>query len=303
MMKMTDDRLLEAAARAVSLPWDQWVIDGDNRWNSLVSGDDALYLACTLGMEFSCDDVATHMAFAHARVVGTCDNFISEPVVDDPCKALRRAITRAAAEQGHVVDPTGPNPAGNVAGENQAVGGAGRNLYYEGQFDAEEPDDAKQRIALVQERDRLRSKVKTLSLVNKTLSLHLTRTESELAERNADAAQPDAAVAIIRSLVETAISQLAYACESKSPDLEDWLDDAEGAIQNLRAALHTDREALPPSPSDEDILLMATRLFPRWQEDIQDKFVLQLVRATLAAATAPRITAAKTVGSDAPDNP
>ena len=39
-----------------------WVDEGDNRWNSLVSGDDALYLACMLGMEFSCDDVATNMA-------------------------------------------------------------------------------------------------------------------------------------------------------------------------------------------------------------------------------------------------
>lgn len=112
---MTDDRLLEAAARSVSLPWDQWVIDGDDRWNSLVSGDDALYLACMLGMEFSCDDVGTNMAFAHARVVGCCDDFISEPVVDDPCKALRRAITRAAAEQGHVVDPAGPHPAEELA--------------------------------------------------------------------------------------------------------------------------------------------------------------------------------------------
>lgn len=112
---MTDDRLLEAAARAVSLPWDRWVDEGDNRWNSLESGDDALYLACMLGMEFSCDDVATNLAFAHARVVGTCDNFISEPVVDDPCKALRRAITRAAAEQGHVVDPAGPHPAEELA--------------------------------------------------------------------------------------------------------------------------------------------------------------------------------------------
>jgi hypothetical protein len=58
-----------------------------------------------LGMEIACDDVATHAGFAHARVQGCCDTFISEPIVDDPCKALRRAITRAAAEQGHVVDP------------------------------------------------------------------------------------------------------------------------------------------------------------------------------------------------------
>ena len=111
----SDVHLLEKAARSVSLPWDQWVIDGNNRWNSLESGDDALYLACMLGMEFSCDDAGTNMAFAHARVVGTCDNFISEPVVDDPCKALRRAITRAAAEQGHVVDPAGPHPAEELA--------------------------------------------------------------------------------------------------------------------------------------------------------------------------------------------
>ena len=36
---------------------------------------------------------------------------------------------------------------------------------------------------------RLRSEVKTLGLVNKTFSLHLTRKEVELAERNADAAR------------------------------------------------------------------------------------------------------------------
>ncbi len=41
-------------------------------------------------------------------------------------------------------------------------------------------------------------------------------------------------------------------------------------------------QALGGEPSDEQILSMATRLFPRWEEDIQEKFVLQLVRAALA---------------------
>lgn len=101
----SDVHLLEKAARSVSLPWDQWVIDGNNRWNSLESGDDALYLVTCLGMEVSCDDCATHMAFAHARVQGCGDNFISIPISGDSGKALRRAITIAAATQGHVVDP------------------------------------------------------------------------------------------------------------------------------------------------------------------------------------------------------
>jgi hypothetical protein len=112
---MHDLQLLENAARAVGLPWDQWVIDGNSRWNSLDSGDDALELAALAGMEFACDDDATHMAFAYARVRGTGNDYIFEPVVDDPCKALRRAITRAAAEQGDLTSAKPVHPAEELA--------------------------------------------------------------------------------------------------------------------------------------------------------------------------------------------
>ena len=40
--------------------------------------------------------------------------------------------------------------------DNKAVA-AGRNLHYEGQHGAEEPEDTAQRLALVAERDRLRA--------------------------------------------------------------------------------------------------------------------------------------------------
>jgi len=69
------------------------------RWNPLEDDGDALRLAVKVGMEFAADDEATHCAFAYARVRGAGDSHIFEPVVDDPCKAMRRAIVRAAAEQ------------------------------------------------------------------------------------------------------------------------------------------------------------------------------------------------------------
>ena len=41
-------------------------------------------------------------------------------------------------------------------------------------------------------------------------------------------------------------------------------------------------------PSDEQILEAATKLYPRWREDIQEKFVLTVVRAALASRGAPQ---------------
>ena len=116
---MTDRELLEAAARAAGMfvllpPWPRdaqgWFYNEHSngggmfhsvriepRWNPLEDDGDALRLAVKLGMELYSDDEATHTAFAYARVRGAGDDHIFEPVVDDACKALRRAIVRAAA--------------------------------------------------------------------------------------------------------------------------------------------------------------------------------------------------------------
>lgn len=108
---MDDRQLLEAAARAagmsgVAVDYDDRLVfleDGKPasiEWNPLTDDGDALRLAVKIGMEFAADDEATHCAFAYARVRGAGDSHIFEPVVDDPCKAMRRAIVRAAAALG-----------------------------------------------------------------------------------------------------------------------------------------------------------------------------------------------------------
>jgi hypothetical protein len=93
--KMHDIRLLEAAARAAGLPWDQWVIDGDDSWNPLTDDGDALRLAVKLrlnvnfeewdGAEYAC-------AVPHNSHHGQ-----DEVIDDDADAAARRAIVRAAA--------------------------------------------------------------------------------------------------------------------------------------------------------------------------------------------------------------
>ena len=94
---MDDIRLLELAGKAAGEQY-----DAQN--NPLERDDLALRLAVKVGMEFAADDEATHCAFAYARVRGAGDSHIFEPVVDDPCKAVRRAIVRAAAEIGRQHD-------------------------------------------------------------------------------------------------------------------------------------------------------------------------------------------------------
>lgn len=46
------------------------------------------------------------------------------------------------------------------------------------------------------------------------------------------------------------------------------------------------RAALPQqvqeAPTDEQITSLVTALFPRWREDIQERFVLEVARAVLA---------------------
>ena len=107
---MSDRELLELAAKAAGELRGEWIgnaayFDGVlSRWNPLTDDGDALRLAVKVGMEFAADDEATHCAFAYARVRGAGDSHIFEPVVDDPCKAMRRAIVRAAAEIGRQHD-------------------------------------------------------------------------------------------------------------------------------------------------------------------------------------------------------
>jgi hypothetical protein len=66
------------------------------------------------------------------------------------------------------------------------------------------------------------------------------------------------------------------------------------------AFVHTLKEAMEPNHwhmslaapaqpqplTDERILALATAKFPRWREDIQERFVLELARAVLVAAPA-----------------
>lgn len=93
---MTDAELTALAAKAFC--------DAPVGFSPLTDDGDALRLAVKVGMEFAADDEATHCAFAYARVRGAGDSHIFEPVVDDPCKAMRRAIVRAAAEIGRQHD-------------------------------------------------------------------------------------------------------------------------------------------------------------------------------------------------------
>lgn len=73
---------------------------GNVEWNPLTDDGDALRLAVKAGMELSADDEAGHAPFAYARVKGCGDSYVFEPIEDDPCRALRRAIVRAAAAVG-----------------------------------------------------------------------------------------------------------------------------------------------------------------------------------------------------------
>lgn len=100
----TDRELLELAARAADLPWDQWVEDGDDSWNPLQDDGDALRLAVQLRMVVSLascmccavvdwhdneDDNEVYVRFSESFKDRECDNAEA---------ATRRAIVRAAAQ-------------------------------------------------------------------------------------------------------------------------------------------------------------------------------------------------------------
>jgi len=88
---MNDRKLLELAAKAAGIDpnWDglYW------QWNPLTDDGDALRLAVKLDIV---PRVINRVAFAWRS--GVCD--IQEQVGNDPQAAVRRAITRAAAEIG-----------------------------------------------------------------------------------------------------------------------------------------------------------------------------------------------------------
>ncbi|WP_186076189.1 hypothetical protein [Burkholderia gladioli] len=103
---MNDQELLRLAAKAAGAEWtdyqrgtpNHWHIeraDGVWReWNPLNDDGDALRLAVKLRLDLMPD---AHSQEASTRSYSVC---VEESNGDDPCAALRSAITRAAAEIG-----------------------------------------------------------------------------------------------------------------------------------------------------------------------------------------------------------
>ena len=97
--------LLEKAARAAGLPWDQWVIDGDDHWNSLEVGDHAMDLVVALGL--SVDTYPIYSLTKHSVIVKqrrrsdqlreSNPTEVIEPFGSDAKAAMCLAITRCAA--------------------------------------------------------------------------------------------------------------------------------------------------------------------------------------------------------------
>ena len=51
MTEQTDRELLEMAAKAVGLPWERWVEEGNDSWNPLTDDGDALWLAVAINQD------------------------------------------------------------------------------------------------------------------------------------------------------------------------------------------------------------------------------------------------------------
>ncbi|MEK6418465.1 MAG: hypothetical protein V4801_02595 [Burkholderia gladioli] len=126
---MSDKELLELAATAYGLPLGH----GDGQyfyaregplgpgmygrkgneplyWSSLDNDGDALRLAVKLRIEyiFASDAKEIHCFTAQHTEMGDWETFLcDEQISDDPCAALRRAITRAAAEIARTTDTGG----------------------------------------------------------------------------------------------------------------------------------------------------------------------------------------------------
>ena len=97
---MSDLQLLESAARAAGLPWDQWVIDGCADWNALHYDGDAFGLVINLRLTVMFDDRGKVQVSAADPAAEHCKAFAMESLGSDPAAAARRAIVRAAAEIG-----------------------------------------------------------------------------------------------------------------------------------------------------------------------------------------------------------
>ncbi|WP_432778158.1 hypothetical protein QZL74_14335 [Burkholderia gladioli pv. alliicola] len=110
---MNDRELLGLAAKAAGLvvvedyDGSTWSHDVDEhseqacRWNPLTDDGDALRLAVKLRLDLMPD---AHSQEASTRSYSVC---VEESNGDDPCAALRRAITRAAAEIGARITEAG----------------------------------------------------------------------------------------------------------------------------------------------------------------------------------------------------
>ena len=85
---MTDKELLELAAKAAEIEWDEFTLDC---WNPLLSNGDALRLAVKLEMllDLCGDETAAY-----------CQEWCREKKENDAYATTRRAIVRAAAEVG-----------------------------------------------------------------------------------------------------------------------------------------------------------------------------------------------------------
>lgn len=93
---MSDRELLELAAKAAGLPWDQWIIAGNDHWNPLADDGDALRLAVKLGIQCLYSDFSGNAEARWDRGAHRLDEYGP----GDPYAATRRAIVRAAAEIG-----------------------------------------------------------------------------------------------------------------------------------------------------------------------------------------------------------
>ncbi|MGS0980970.1 hypothetical protein [Burkholderia glumae] len=114
---MTDKELLELAAKAAGLPlsreWDSTgdgiligIGDGDlQKWNPLADDGDALRLAVKLRMDIDISINAGYVSVTAHREPDERVFIVEKP--GDSAEALRRAITRAAAEIARTTDTGG----------------------------------------------------------------------------------------------------------------------------------------------------------------------------------------------------
>ena len=84
MTEQTDRELLEMAAKAVGLPWERWVEEGNDSWNPLTDDGDALWLAVAINQ--------LDLVLLVGKMVAAGAGAGTTGIV-----AVRRAITYAAA--------------------------------------------------------------------------------------------------------------------------------------------------------------------------------------------------------------